>query len=137
VQVQKALDLVALAGELAAAGVAVPRGLGTSGYDADGKTDVFTYAADGTRVDLPAKAAAVLAAHNAAQTPAAQQAVQDGADLADLRAQAAAIWTRMGQIESATSPTNAQVIAAVRDEATAIKRIVKALGILVGRPASP
>ncbi len=79
----------------------------------------------------------VLAAHDASVlAPAQQQAQQDTLDLADLRAQAAAILTRMTAVEQAASPTNAQVIQAVKDEATAIKRLVKALGILV-RYATP
>ena len=134
-RVTKAMDLTALATELAAAGVAVPRGLGLSGYAPDGSAAVYTYDADGAPVELPAAAAPVVAAHDATQTPAAVQAAADTLTLDDLRDQAGAIVTRMQQIEAAVSPTQAQVIQAVKDEATAIRRLVRALAVFVRRQA--
>lgn len=60
----KALNLTQLQGELAAAGIAVPRGLGTA------EDTLFTYDAQGLPVDLPAGAAAVVAAHDPTDDPA-------------------------------------------------------------------
>lgn len=58
---------------------------------------------------------------------------QDRADLAEARDQLAAMNTRLDQIITAASPTNAQVIQAVRDLATHQKRILKALVVLARR----
>ena len=52
----KAVELVALEAELAAAGIAT-NGLGTA------DDEIFTYDADGVQIDLPAGAEAVIAAH--------------------------------------------------------------------------
>lgn len=81
---------------------------------------------------------AVLNAHNAATPSPAQQATLDRvADWADLRDAAAQMVTRCTQIETQMngSPTNAQVIAAVRDLAIGVRRLVKAVGYLAVREA--
>lgn len=46
---------------------------------------------------------------------------------ADLKAQAVTAITRLTQIETAVNPTNAQLIAAVKDMATFEKKIIKIL----------
>jgi hypothetical protein len=125
--VTKAVDLLALHAELTAAGVALPRPLGRAG------DDLHTYDAAGVPADLPAAAAPVVEAHNATATPAAVQATEDTASLGDLAAQYAAALTRLGQIADATTPTNAQVIQAVRDLATIQQRTLKALRAVVRR----
>jgi hypothetical protein len=50
---------------------------------------------------------------------------------ADLKAQVAAAITRLEQIKNAATPTNAQVIAAIRDMATYEEVIIKVLVRLV------
>lgn len=55
----KPVDLLQLEAELAAAGVGV-NGIGTTG---DPPHEIHTYDAHGVAIDLPAEAAAVLAAH--------------------------------------------------------------------------
>lgn len=68
-RVKKALDLNRLEDELAAAGVEI-RALGSAGRIEDDDLDVFTYDENGAIVDLPAEAAAVIAAHVAPEPPA-------------------------------------------------------------------
>ena len=67
-------------------------------------------------------------AAEAARIAAEQQAA---ADRAELRAQFQTAADRLQQIADAASPTNAQVVAAVRDLATIQRRMLRALyGIL-------
>lgn len=87
---------------------------------------------------LQGQIAAVVAALDLTiATAAEQQATTDMTSLSDLAAQAAATVTRMQQIEAAGSPTNAQVIQAVRDEAAAIRRIMQALSVMARRQVLP
>lgn len=59
------VDLPTLEREAAAAGVAVPNGLGTTGLDADGRPDeLVTWDDDGQTVDVPPEMAPVVAAHD-------------------------------------------------------------------------
>lgn len=53
------------------------------------------------------------------------------ADRADLKAQAVTAINRLSQIETADNPTNAQIIAAVKDLAIFEKKIIKVLARII------
>jgi hypothetical protein len=74
-------------------------------------------------------------AHNPATLSSSQQREQtDGGFLSDFRTQMQPLWDRLTQIEALpNNATTATVIAAVRDEATGMKRILRALDVLVRR----
>lgn len=73
-----------------------------------------------------------LAAAEAAEQEDSHEARQElGAARTDLTAQYQAAMDRLDQIIAAQSPTNAQVIAAVRDMATIQKRTLRLLKALV------
>ena len=74
-----------------------------------------------TEAEIDAAAPAI----EAAVAADAADATQWTTDRADLKAQYAAAETRLTQIRDAASPTNAQVIAAVRDLAAFQLRILK------------
>lgn len=110
----RVLNLRQLHDELIAAGVAVGA-LGASGVPF---SEVHTYDASGSPRDLPAAAAAVLAAH----VPQPEEA---DAAAADVRTNVQTEMARLDQIIGASSPTTAQLVAAVQDEARAIKRLYR------------
>lgn len=103
----KAVDLVQLAAELTAAGVA-HRGLGTAG----GR--LYTYDADGAITELPPAAAAVVAAHVPPPPPAppdfGADVPQDGA----YRSQAAAAVAALRDYLAQPAPTAPQTVAALK-----------------------
>lgn len=59
------VDLPMLEREAAAAGVAVPHGLGLVGFAADDTDELMTYDDDGHTVDVPPEMAPIVAAHDA------------------------------------------------------------------------
>jgi hypothetical protein len=76
--VTKPIDLTLLARELAAAGVAVPNGLGYHPTDDEGGGEVYTYA-DGEPAELPPAAVPVVEAHDASK-PKLTAAIEQQAD---------------------------------------------------------
>jgi hypothetical protein len=73
--------------------------------------------------------------HNAATLSTNQQQAQDdNGFLTTFRTNMQAVWDRMTQLETlSTTATTTQIVQAIRDEATAIKRMVRALDVIVRR----
>jgi hypothetical protein len=99
----KRVDLSQLAAEMTAAGVN-HRGLGVTG------DDLHTYAANGAFADLPAAAAAVLAAHTPPPIPAAPDFGNDAAPTD----QVADAVTQLRAYLGVANPTAAQSAAALK-----------------------
>lgn len=117
--VNKLLALPQLEAEMIAAGVTI-RALGTRVIN--GQTDLHTYDADGAIIDVPAGAAAVVAAHTAPSPPAEPNF---GADLpADMPAQIADGVTQLRAYLALSTPTAAQSTAA-------LKLVIRALFLLL------
>lgn len=57
--------------------------------------------------------------------------VEKGTALSDFRTQYQAASNRLDQIIGAASPTNAQVVAAIQDEATILKRMLRMLASIL------
>lgn len=108
--VNKALALPLLESQLAAAGVTV-RGLGVRVIG--GQTDLHTYDAGGVIIDVPASTSAVVTAHVAPviSSPDWGTDLQTPDEFAE---QAASAVASLRAFIAAPTPTNAQVIAAVK-----------------------
>jgi hypothetical protein len=119
-------DLEDVAAVLAAAGIAVPHGLGTGVPNADGSRDLFTYDAAGQPVELPAGAATALAnyAPVRVKTPAEYRADYVAA-VGRLQAGRADLLTAQGAYTAATTALGREN--ALRDGLVALNAKVEAL----------
>lgn len=121
----KAVDLAQLAQELTAAGVN-HNGLGLSGRDPATDLEIYTYRPDGSAVDLPAAAAAVIAAHIA---PGPVTPPSYGPDAADIDRQAAAAVTALRSFIANGSPTNAEVVANSKLQNRVLLALLRRVGV--------
>lgn len=101
----------------------VTAGIPINGVDSNGNIYFMATATAEQRT----QAAAILAAHD----PIDYDAISDLANRQALKSSYQNMITRLEQIQSATNPTNAQVVAAVQDEAIFIERLLKVLKALL------